>query len=59
LVSPVTVTFNHAFGAQIVSFSLDIAGYTDTNLTVYDINNVLIFDQSVVLTFGAYTDPGT
>jgi hypothetical protein len=57
--SPVTVSFDPAFGARILSFSLDIATYTDTMLTVYDVNDSVIFSQSVSQTYGAWTDPGT
>jgi hypothetical protein len=57
--SPVTVTFNPVFGAQILSFSLDVAVHTDTILTVYDMDNSVIFNQSVSQTYGAWVDPGT
>jgi hypothetical protein len=56
--APVTVTFDPVFGSRILSFSLDVATYTDTILTVYDINNSAIFSQLVSQTYGAWTDPG-
>lgn len=55
----VDVVFNTTFGASLSSFSLDVAGYSNTTLTAFDIDGVQIFNQVVTLTFGAFTDPGT
>lgn len=53
-----TVNFDATFGASLTSFKLGVAGFSPTTLTAYDMNNVLIFSQNVVLTMGAFTDPG-
>lgn len=53
------VVFSNAFGASLNSLSLDVAGFSDTTLTAFDIAGVQIFSQKVTLTSGAYTDPGT
>lgn len=58
-VAPVSVVFDAGFGASLTSFKLDIAGYTATILEAYDMANALIFSQDVLLTSGAFTDPGT
>jgi len=58
LVAPIEVVFDAGFGSTIASLAIDVAGYAPTNLYAYDMANVLIFDQSIVLTFGAFTDPG-
>lgn len=56
--APVEVIFNAGFGASLASFKLDIAGYTGTILEAFDMANALIFSQDVVLTSGAFDDPG-
>lgn len=53
-----TITFNTAFGAAITSFSIDVASWVNSQLTVYDISNNLIFTGQVVPNYGAYSDPG-
>jgi hypothetical protein len=57
--SPVEVVFNNSFGASLTSLKLDIAGYTITTLEAYDMADALIFSQNVLLSLGAFTDPGT
>ena len=54
----VVIQFSNAFGANATSFSLDVAGWVPTSLQVYDMSNNMIFNQSVTLTEGAWTDPG-
>jgi hypothetical protein len=56
---PIEVNFNASFGADIASLTLDVAGYLPTTLTAFDMDGLSIFSQAVVLTFGAYTDPGS
>ena len=58
LVAPIEVVFDAGFGSTIASLAIDVAGYVPTNLYAYDMANALIFDQAIVLTFGAETDPG-
>ena len=57
-VDTVDIVFDSAFGATLTSFSIDIAGYTPIRLQVFDMSNALLLDTAVLLTFGAYTDPG-
>lgn len=54
----VQITFNPLFGAGISSLSIDIAGYVATNLQAFDMANVMIYNSPIILTQGAYTDPG-
>jgi hypothetical protein len=54
----ITVNFGAGFGASLTSFTLDVAGYTPTTLSAYDMAGALIFSQNVFLTYGAYVDPG-
>jgi hypothetical protein len=56
--APVTVIFDSAFAASLVSFQIDVAGATATTLTATDKNGVEIFSQDVVLTGGYGSDPG-
>ena len=56
--SSITVNFAGSFAASLESLSLDVAGFTSTNLLAYDISNNLIFNSAVTLTSGAFTDPG-
>jgi hypothetical protein len=56
---PIEVNFNASFGAEITSLVLDVAGYKPTTFSVFDMGGLSIFSQAVVLTLGAYTDPGT
>jgi hypothetical protein len=55
---PIIVNFTPSFGATITSLSLDVAGFTSTNLLAYNSSNALIFDQAVALTGGAFSNPG-
>jgi|GEM_PF-713137 len=57
--SSITVNFTGSFAASLQSLSLDVAGFTSTNLLAYDISDNLIFNSAVTLTSGAFTDPGT
>ena len=52
------ISFDAAFGASLSSFTIGIAGYVPMTLQAFDSANHLIFSQSVVLTRGAFTDPG-
>ena len=54
----VTVTFDSAFATSLTSFYMDIAGYQPTTLTFFDQFGATLFSSNVVLTQGAYTDPG-
>jgi hypothetical protein len=56
--SSITVNFVGSFAASLVSLSLDVAGYVNTNLLAYDISDNLIFNSAVLLTGGATSDPG-
>jgi hypothetical protein len=56
--SPIIVNFTPSFGATITSLSLDVAGFTPTNLLAFNSSNALIFDQAVALTGGAFSNPG-
>lgn len=53
------VVFSKAFGAGLSSLSMDVAGFSETTLTAFDIDGVQIFSQMVTLTMGAFSDPGT
>lgn len=53
------VVFGNVFGATLTSLSMDVAGYSTTTLTAFDINGSQIFSQLVSLTQGAFTNPGT
>ena len=55
----VNVVFNAGFASTLTSFDLDIAGYSPTTLTIYDKDGATLLSVSVLLTFGAFTDPGT
>ena len=52
------IAFDAAFGATLTSFSLGVAGFSETSLQAFDSANQLIFNQDVTLTRGAFTDPG-
>lgn len=56
--SPVTVTFEAGFAASLSSFYMDIAGYRESTLTIFDAFGATLFTSDVVLTLGATTDPG-
>ncbi len=55
----INVNFSASFASTLTSLALDVAGYSVTNLRVYDAANVLIFNAPVTLTFGALSNPGT
>ena len=55
----IIVNFESSFAASLQWLSLDVAGFTSTNLLAYDISDNLIFSSAVTLTSGAFTDPGT
>lgn len=57
-VGPIVVNFDSTFGSTLTSLSIDVAGFFSTSLLAWDESNTLIFDQSVALTQGAYTNPG-
>jgi hypothetical protein len=52
------IIFNSLFGASLTNLALDIAGWEPTHLKIYDMSNTLILDEQVILTYGAWTDPG-
>lgn len=55
----IQVNFDNAFGSSLTSFSLDVAAYgAGRFLSAYDMAGNLIFNQAVVPTSGAYSDPG-
>jgi hypothetical protein len=53
-----TTTFAPVFGATLTSFTLDIAGYASTTLTIFDSFGATLLSTPLTLTYGAYTDPG-
>ncbi len=53
-----TINFDANFGASLTSFTLGVAGYSQTTLTAYDMNDTLIFSQNVALTYAATSMPG-
>jgi hypothetical protein len=53
------ITFNPVFGATLSSFDVDVAGYANCSLVVYDKDANIILNTPVTLTMGAFTDPGT
>jgi hypothetical protein len=55
---PIEVRFDPVFGAAAGFLAMDVAAYTGTTLRIYDSADVLIFEQDVALTYGAWTDPG-
>jgi hypothetical protein len=57
-VAPVEVSFAPEFGARLVSFQLDVAGFAPTTLQAFDMSNNLIFSENVALTYGAFAMPG-
>lgn len=55
----IEVTFDNAFGSSLRSFSFDVAAYGSGRfLSAYDMGGNRIFNQMVVGTGGAYSDPG-
>lgn len=56
--SATTVTFNSAFAQSLTSFDFDVAGFSAITLTFFDADNVELSSTNVVLTNGAFTDPG-
>jgi hypothetical protein len=55
----INIVFNHAFALTLTGFSMDVAGYTPTNLIFYDASgNVLANYSPITDTSGAYTKPG-
>jgi hypothetical protein len=55
----VDIVFDPLFGATLMSFAIDVAGYVPTTLRVFDMSSNVLLDVPVTLTSGAYTDPGT
>ncbi|MGX9219941.1 PEP-CTERM sorting domain-containing protein [Massilia varians] len=55
----ISVTFDSVFASSLMSLTLDIAAFSSTRLTAFDINEVQIFDEGIMLTYGAFSDPGT
>jgi len=56
--APITITFDSGFGASLVSFKIDVAGYVETTLSAWDKNGAQIFAAPVELTYGATSAPG-
>ena len=54
-----TIDFTSDFGATITSLSFGVATYTGTSsIQFFDSNNHLISTQTLVSTYGAFTNPG-
>jgi len=53
------IIFDPVFAQSITSISFDVAGYTSTNVQIYDSLGGILLDVPVTLTYGAETDPGT
>ena len=53
------IIFDPGFGQSITSSSFDVAGYSPTNVQIYDSLGGILLDVPVTLTSGAFTDPGT
>jgi hypothetical protein len=56
--SSIMVTFAPSLAAGLTAFKLDVAAFSETQLTALDPNGAVIFDQAVTLTRGAFSDPG-
>lgn len=54
----VDIIFNSAFGNNLTSFAIDIAGYVPAQLQIFDKFNSLLLNENITLTSGAFTDPG-
>jgi hypothetical protein len=54
----ILVSFDPTFAGSLLSLTIDVAGYSASNLTATDKNGVVIFNQTVATTAGATTDPG-
>jgi hypothetical protein len=55
----INIIFNHAFALTLTSFSMDVAGWTATDLIFYDASGNVIENFSPIIdTFGALTIPG-
>jgi hypothetical protein len=52
------IVFSPVFGASLTNFAIDVAGWADADLEVFDISHVAILDVPITLTYGAWTDPG-
>jgi hypothetical protein len=55
---PVTIDFDPTFAASLTAFSLDVASYVGSTLTIFDKNGATLLSTVVTNTYGAYTDPG-
>lgn len=53
------ITFDTAFAATLTSLQLDVAGYADARLVIFDKDGNSLLDTLITLTYGAMTDPGT
>lgn len=53
------IIFSPGFGQSITSISFDVAGYSTTNVQIYDSLGGILLDVPVTLTNGALSDPGT
>jgi hypothetical protein len=53
------IIFDPGFGQSITSISFDVAGWSPTNVEIYDSLGGILLNVPVFLTYGAYTDPGT
>lgn len=57
--SAIEVNFLGGFGSNITSMSLGVAAFEPIMFEVFDFSGNSIFNQSVPVTDGAYTDPGS
>ena len=55
----ITIDFNTAFADTLTNLSMDVAGYTATNLRFFDANGVTLLNVTPITdTFDATTNPG-
>lgn len=55
---PVTVNFTAPFAESLSSFSLDVASFISSTLTIFDKNGATLLSTAVTPTFGGTQDPG-
>ena len=56
--TPVTINFTPSFAASLNSFSIDVAGYVPSTLTIFDKSGATLLSTSITDTDGAFTLPG-
>jgi hypothetical protein len=56
--SSLDILFTPAFGSTLTSFSIDVAGWANAQLRIFNMANALLLDVPISLTQGALTNPG-